>query len=107
MGGLIFLAFLKPIINGTGHYFVEPETRNSTRMDIVVTYAGEQFIIETKIWHGAQYRADGIKQLSEYMENRQCDNGYLVSFSFNRNKEYTCGFVGEDETDKRIFEVVV
>lgn len=37
-GRVLFLAFLKPIINGTGHYVVEPETRDSTRMDIVVFY---------------------------------------------------------------------
>ena len=55
-GRLLFLCFLKPIINGTGFYYVEPETRNNSRMDIVVTYGREEFIIELKIWHGEEYR---------------------------------------------------
>lgn len=49
-GRLLFLCFLKPIINGTGFYYVEPETRNSTRMDIVVAYGGEEHVIELKLW---------------------------------------------------------
>ncbi|WP_250631597.1 ATP-binding protein [Rhodoflexus caldus] len=35
---LIFLAFLKPIINGQGHDFKEVETSEEKRLDIVVTY---------------------------------------------------------------------
>lgn len=35
-GRLLFLCFLKPIINGTGYYYVEPQTRDNKRMDIVV-----------------------------------------------------------------------
>jgi hypothetical protein len=53
-GRLLFLCFLKPIINGTGHYYVEPETRNNTRMDIVVAYGEEEYIIELKIWRGEE-----------------------------------------------------
>ncbi len=44
-----FLLYLRPIINGTGNYYVEPETRNARRMDVVVDYLGEQFIIELKL----------------------------------------------------------
>ena len=40
-GRLLFLSFLKPIINGMGHYVVEPETRGSRRMDIVVFYGSQ------------------------------------------------------------------
>lgn len=113
-GRLLFLCFLKPIINGTGFYYVEPETRNSSRMDIVVTYLDEEFIIELKIWHGDSYRKDGIKQLNGYLDSREHKKGYLVSFSFLKNKEYTQGYLSDvknDEIpgieDKQIYEVVV
>lgn len=113
-GRLLFLCFLKPIINGTGFYYVEPETRTSSRMDIVVTYLDEEFIIELKIWRGDMYRRDGIKQLNDYLESREQNRGYLVSFSFLKNKEYTAGFVtdiGNDEVpgieEKKIYEVVL
>lgn len=86
-GRLLFLCFLKPIINGTGFYYVEPETRSGTRMDLVVTYLDEEFIIELKIWHGEQYRREGIKQLAGYLDSRGQKRGYLVSFSFLKNKE--------------------
>ena len=106
-GRLLFLCFLKPIINGTGFYYVEPETRNNTRMDIVVTYGKEEHIIELKLWHGDQYWKDGIEQLEGYLDSRNNETGYLVSFSFNQNKEYTSGWIAEEETGKHIFEIVI
>ena len=113
-GRLLFLCFLKPIINGTGFYYVEPQTRTSNRMDVVVTYLEEEFIIELKIWHGEQYRRDGIKQLNGYLESREQKRGYLVSFSFLKNKEYTVGYLSDvtnEEVpgieDKEIYEVIV
>ena len=106
-GRLLFLCFLKPIINGTGFYYVEPETRNNTRMDIVVTYGNEEHIIELKLWHGDQYRKDGIEQLEGYLDSRNSKTGYLVSFSFNQQKEYTSGWLKEGETGKHIFEIVI
>lgn len=113
-GRLLFLCFLKPIINGTGFYYVEPQTRTSNRMDIVVTYLEEEFIIELKIWHGEQYRKDGIKQLNGYLESREQKKGYLVSFSFLKNKEYTAGYLSDVTTEdvpgiehKEIYEIIV
>lgn len=104
---MLFLCFLKPIINGTGFYYVESQTRNNTRMDIVVAYGGEEHIIELKIWHGAQYREAGIRQLEEYMGSRHQSRGYLVSFSFNSDKEYENGWLKPEESKKEIYEVRV
>ena len=106
-GRLLFLCFLKPIINGTGFYYIEPETRNNTRMDIVVTYGNEEHIIELKIWRGNSYREQGLLQLQEYMDARNSNIGYLLSFSFNKNKEYINGWIPSADGDKRIYEVVV
>lgn len=49
-GRRYFLLYLRPIINGTGNYYVESRTRSFGRTDIIVDYRGEQFIVETKIW---------------------------------------------------------
>lgn len=105
-GRLLFLCFLKPIINGTGSYFVEPETRSNTRMDIVVAYGGEEHIIELKVWHGESKHKDAYKQLSGYMNSRGQRKGYLVSFSFNKDKEYKAGWV-DFEGKCSIFDVIV
>ena len=105
-GRLLFLTFLKPIINGTGFYYVEPQTRDNRRMDLVVTYGGEEFIIELKIWRGEKYEEDGKQQLSEYLKIRDLQEGYLVTFDFSKNKQYADPQWVE-VNGKQIFEVIV
>ena len=113
-GRLLFLTFLKPIINGTGFYFVEPQTRDNRRMDLVVTYDKQEFIVELKIWHGDKYEEKGRDQLSGYLATRGKDEGYLVTFDFSKKKETTFP-MSQDSTEpqwiewngKRIFEVIV
>ena len=34
-----------------GLYYVEPQTHENSRMDLVMMYGGEEFVIELKIWH--------------------------------------------------------
>ena len=51
-GRKFFLLYLKPIINGTGNYYLEAQTRDACRTDVIVDYLGEQFVVELKIWHG-------------------------------------------------------
>lgn len=105
VGRRLFLLYLRPIINGTGFYYIEPQTRNDRRMDIVVTYAGEQHIIELKIWHGEQYNADGEQQLSDYLDYQHLKKGYLLTFSFNKDKEI--GVKHVTYKDKELIEAVV
>ena len=83
-GRLLFLTFLKPIINGIGFYYVEPQTRDNRRMDLVVTYDRQEFIVELKIWRGEKYEESGRDQLSEYLATRGMDEGYLVTFDFSK-----------------------
>ena len=85
-GRELFLLYLKPIINGTGNYYIEAQTRTQTRTDVIVDYLGEQHIIELKIWHGPRYNADGEQQISEYLEYFGLDTGYMLSFNFNKKK---------------------
>ncbi|MEZ3437183.1 MAG: AAA-like domain-containing protein [Lachnospiraceae bacterium] len=86
-GRLLFLSFLKPIINGTGHYVVEPETRSNTRMDIVIFYGKREYILELKIWHGEKRFEEGLAQLTDYMESRGQTEGWLLAFCFNEKRE--------------------
>ncbi len=81
-----FLLYLKPIINGTGNYYIEAQTRDQTRTDVIVDYLGQQYNIELKIWRGPRYNAEGEKQISEYLDYFGLDTGYMLSFNFNRNK---------------------
>jgi hypothetical protein len=85
-GRLIFLAYLRPLLNGSGNYYVEAQTRGNTRMDIVVAYGNEQFIVELKIWRGEQYEEEGLDQLIGYLKAQGEKKGYLVSFCDLRQK---------------------
>ncbi|MCD7883995.1 MAG: AAA-like domain-containing protein, partial [Lachnospiraceae bacterium] len=77
-GRRYFMLFLKPIINGSGNCYVEAETRNRERMDLVIDYHGEQFICELKIWHGNAYNERGEKQLSDYLDYFHLKKGYML-----------------------------
>ncbi len=86
-GRKFFLLYLRPIINGTGNYYIEAQTRDERRTDIIVDYAGEQFIIEMKIWRGNEYNERGEQQLTDYLDYFHQNKGYLLSFNFNKKKE--------------------
>ncbi len=86
-GREIFLLFLKPIINGTGNYYIEARTRDQRRTDVIIDYLGKQYIIEMKIWRGERYNSEGEKQISDYLEYFGLDTGYMLSFNFNKKKE--------------------
>ncbi|MCD8348724.1 MAG: ATP-binding protein [Lachnospiraceae bacterium] len=86
-GRRIFLIFLKPIINGSGNYYIEARTRNMKRTDVIIDYKGVQEILKMKIWHGQEYNRRGEKQLLEYMDYYHLQKGYMLSFNFNKKKE--------------------
>ena len=86
-GRELFLLYLKPIINGTGNYYIEAQTRDQTRTDVIVDYLGQQFILEMKIWRGDRYNAKGEKQILDYLSYWNLDTGYMLSFNFNKKKE--------------------
>lgn len=86
-GRKLFLLYLRPIINGTGNYYIEAQTRDQRRTDVIVDYLGKQYIIELKIWHGDEYKTKGEQQLSEYLDYYHINKGYLLSFNFNKNKQ--------------------
>ena len=86
-GRKLFLLYLRPIINGTGNYYIEAQTRDQRCTDVIVDYLGNQYIIELKIWHGDEYKTKGEQQLSEYLDYYHINKGYLLSFNFNKNKQ--------------------
>lgn len=105
-GRRYFLLYIKPIINGVGNYYIESETRNRERTDLIIDYLGEQFIIETKVWYGNAYHVRGEQQLSDYLDHYHLKRGYMLSFNFNKRKKE----IGVKEIllgDKVLVEAVV
>ncbi len=104
-GRRYFLLYLRPIINGAGNYYIEAQTRNMERTDVIVDFHGEQFVIELKIWRGNAYHERGEKQLTDYLNYYHLDKGYMLSFNFNKKKQ-----IGVRELklgDKILVEAVV
>ena len=104
-GRLLFLAFIKPIINGTGFDFKEVQVSEEKRLDVVITYNSFKYIIEMKIWRGSKYHEDGVKQLCDYLDIHGLNRGYLLVFNFNKNKEFKEESVNVE--GKEIFQVYV
>lgn len=68
-GRKLFLLYIRPLINGTGNYYIESRTRSMGRTDLIIDYQGQQYIIEMKIWHGEEYNKRGEEQLIGYLND--------------------------------------
>lgn len=104
---LIFLAFLRPAINGHGHDFCEAVTSEERRMGIAVAYGPHRYVVELKIWRGQEYHAAGLSQLAGYLDAQALSEGWLVIFD-PRRKQSEAGR-REDilHEGKRVFAVWV
>ncbi|MBF0406669.1 MAG: AAA family ATPase [Candidatus Riflebacteria bacterium] len=85
---LLFLVFLKPIINGIGFSFKEVETSAEKRLDIVVVFRDEKFVVELKIWRGEEYHNQGKQRLKEYMLAESVNKSFMLIMDKRRTKEF-------------------
>jgi hypothetical protein len=104
-GRLLFLAFLKPILNGRGFEFKEPVVADERRMALVITYQNKRYVIELKRWYGEKYHQEGLQQLSDYLDIYSLKKGYLLIYDFNKGKRYKEELI--QFQDKEIFAVWV
>ena len=72
---------------------------------MIITFNKREYILELKLWYGAEYHTKGLHQLAGYLESRNHTTGYLVAFNFNKNKEFTSAW--NEVEGKKIFEVIV
>ena len=87
-GRLVFLAFLKPIINGEGFDFKEPQISDEKRLDLVITHRNNKYIAELKLWRGPIAHEKGLEQLCDYLDRQNLSEGYLVVFDHAEIKEW-------------------
>ena len=104
-GRKYFMLYIRPIINGSGNYYIESQTRDLTRTDMIIDYLGTQYIIEMKIWRGESYNERGENQLFDYLDFYHADKGYLLSFCFNKNSKPEARTIAQG--GREIVEVVV
>ena len=107
-GKLIFLTYLIPLINGTGFYHFESETRDFGKIDLIIDFLKQQFILEMKLWYGDSRHEDAIEQLAGYLKSKNHDCGYLLTFDFRKKGDNSFAENKWIECDgKRIFDVVL
>ena len=106
-GRLVFLSYLKPLINGAGFYHIESQLTDRRRMVLVVDYGRHQFILELKIWRGERHEKDAYEQLCGYLCRKHADTGYLLTFDFRRAGHKATKARWVDVDGKHIFDVAV
>ena len=102
-GRLVFLAFLKPILNGHGYAFKEPQISEEKRLDILITYYQHQYVIELKLWRGQQAHENGLNQLADYLDRLGLQEGALLIFDHQEQKQWKSEELNWN--GKRIFAV--
>ncbi len=103
----VFLTYLRPLINGQGFYHIESQLLDQRRMDIVVDFGREQFILELKIWRGEQHHEEAYAQLAGYLNTISASVGYLLTFDFRRDCNKTLKSEWVKYLGKQIFDVIV
>ncbi len=100
-GRLIFLSFIKPIINGSGFDFKEPQISEERRLDVGITYLQQKYVAELKIWRDPEAHAEGLDQLANYLDRQALNEGYLLIFDHSKKKTWKSGW--EMALGKRVF----
>jgi hypothetical protein len=102
-GRLLFLAFIRPIINGIGFDFKEARISEEKRLDVVITFQDKKHIIELKIWRGESYHQEGILQLCDYLDRENQTRGYLVIFDLRKQSARVGAWEKIETRGKEIF----
>jgi len=84
---LVFQAFLQRVINGGG-YIIRKMALGKRRADLCVVYEEQKYPIELKILRNEKSVADGLEQLSAYMDKAGTNEGWLVLFDRNTEKSW-------------------
>ena len=72
------------IVGGT--MYLEVQTGRG-RMDLLILYKNEKYIVETKIWGGDTRYQAGKKQLAAYLKSEKAVEGYYVVFDHGKNPD--------------------
>ena len=104
-GRLVYLAFMKPILNGHGYDFKEVQISEERRLDVTITFYQHKYVAELKIWRGPIAHEKGLSQLSDYLDRLKLTQGYLIIFDHKEIKTWDSGWI--DYKDKKIFIIWV
>ena len=69
-----------------GVMYLEVQTGRG-RIDLLILHKTRKYIVETKIWEGANFYAAGKRQLAAYLKLEGAVEGYYVVFDHRKNPE--------------------
>ncbi len=103
---LILMAFLQRVLNGGADLAREFAT-GTRRVDLCVTYAGRRYPIELKLVCNDRTRAEGLRQLSDYVDKLGAEEGWLVLFDQTAGKSWDERIYDEaEEHNGRILHIL-
>jgi hypothetical protein len=106
-GRMLFLCYLRTLINGAGFYHIESQLTDMRRMDLIVDYGFEQFILELKLWYGKAAHEKAYDQLAGYLKSKSAGEGYLLTYDFRKNKSGAPWAQWIDWDGIKIYDVIV
>ena len=87
VGRHLLLAYLDHFVKIIGGFMhIEVQTGRG-RMDIIITYNQQKYIIETKIWRGDRRYQAGKKQLAAYLKSEGTMEGHYIVFDHREEPE--------------------
>jgi len=76
---LLLMAFLQRVLNGGGKIDREMAVGRG-RTDLLIEFKKEKFVLELKLKHKSNVLAEGLEQLSKYLDTLNLNKGYLIIF---------------------------
>jgi hypothetical protein len=87
MPHLLLMAFLQRVVNGGGTICRE-YALGRKRVDLLVLWQQQCFVIELKVKHGEETLAQGLDQTTQYMDTVNATEGHLVIFDRDPTKSW-------------------
>lgn len=84
---LLIMAFLQRIINGGGSITREYALGRG-RVDLLVAFGKQRFVIELKVWRDKKTIPEGLIQTAKYMQTAGVTEGHLVIFDRSMTKTW-------------------
>ncbi len=84
---LILMAFLQRVVNGGGRIRREFAV-GSRRADLVVEFGGRRAVLELKLYRGPDTEAEGVAQLSRYLDGLGEAEGHLLIFDRRKGRSW-------------------
>jgi hypothetical protein len=84
---LLLMAFLQRVVNGGGKIHRE-YALGRRRVDVLVEFKGQRFVIETKIAKGPKTLTEGLLQTADYMDKNHSTEGHLMLFDTKSQKTW-------------------